>query len=327
MSRILVCSRHYWPVKLTRLSFQVSKVVGARHSSGGSSYEDYTSTSSTYDGYRRPIGLDIITNALTANASLRGKHSPSEFLLLDAGCGSGNYLKALVPQVVSSGIGLEFNEGMIAQAEEKFKGGYGGESRVDIFQGSITALPFENEAFDAVLTTQVLHHLVKSPELSDRTVDMDFEAVALAASEVSRCLKPGGVWVISTQTPEQHEQGFWWAPVVPNAAKALAQHFPSMNLLKDMLKKAGFSSFSTVVPPEPLVDLALYLDIEGPFSQEFRNADSTWSLATETELEQGLAKLRAKIDDGSAQAWLREREAIRAEVGQTTTVVAIKPLK
>ena len=30
------------------------------------------------------------------------------------------------------------------------------------------------------------------------------------------------------------------------------------------------------VPAEPLVDLALYLDVEAPFRQDFRNADSTW---------------------------------------------------
>ena len=67
-----------------------------------------------------------------------------------------------------------------------------------------------------------------------------------------------------------------------------------------------------------------YLDIEGPFNPAFRNADSTWSLATEAELEKGLAMLRAKIDAGEADAWLAEREALRAKVGQTTTVVAVK---
>ena len=67
-----------------------------------------------------------------------------------------------------------------------------------------------------------------------------------------------------------------------------------------------------------------YLDIEGPFDQAFRNADSTWSLATEAELEKGLKMLRSKIDAGQADAWLAEREALRSKIGQTTTVVATK---
>ena len=67
-----------------------------------------------------------------------------------------------------------------------------------------------------------------------------------------------------------------------------------------------------------------YLDIEAPFKPAFRNADSTWSLASESELEKGLAMLRAKIDAGEADAWLAEHEALRSRVGQTTTVVATK---
>lgn len=67
-------------------------------------------------------------------------------------------------------------------------------------------------------------------------------------------------------------------------------------------------------------------DIEGPFKPAFRNADSTWALATEQELAAGLRMLREKIEAGEAEAWLAEREALRAEVGQTTTVIATKPL-
>jgi hypothetical protein len=38
---------------------------------------------------------------------------------------------------------------------------------------------------------------------------VDFANVSLAAAEVARCLKPGGCWVVSTQTPKQHVEGFW----------------------------------------------------------------------------------------------------------------------
>ena len=91
-------------------------------------------------------------------------------------------------------------------------------------------------------------------------------------------------------------------------------------------RSAGFGEFSSAIPPEPLVRIDKYLDIEGPFNQAFRNADSTWSLATEAELKAGLAMLRAKIDAGEAGAWQAEREALRAKIGQTTTVVATKPM-
>ena len=65
---------------------------------------------------------------------------------------------------------------------------------------------------------------------------------------------------------------------------------------------------------------------QGPFKQEFRNADSTWSLATKEELEAGLAWLQAKIDAGEGEKFLAEREAIRAKIGQTTTVITRKAM-
>ena len=244
----------------------------------------------------------------------------SEMLLLDCGCGSGNYLKAVRP-LVKTGTGLEFNEGMIAQAVGKFPPGSG----VEVVQGSITDMPFGDGSFDAALATQVLHHLVRGGSVGTGVVS--FANVERAAVEVARCLRPGGVWVVSTQTPRQHVDGFWWSPVVPKAAAALATHFPPLGLLREILAAAGFSSVRKVVPPEPLVAPELYLDLEGPFREEFRNADSTWALVGEAELAQGLAMLRRKIDGGTAAAWLAEREGLRAAVGQTTTVIATKPLE
>ena len=67
-----------------------------------------------------------------------------------------------------------------------------------------------------------------------------------------------------------------------------------------------------------------YLDIEGAFREEWRNCDSNWAICSEEELETGLAKLRQIIDAGEAEAFMAEREAARAQTGQTTTVVAVK---
>ena len=50
-----------------------------------------------------------------------------------------------------------------------------------------------------------------------------------------------------------------------------------------------------------------------------------WSLATEEELEIGLTWYKQLMAAGRAVAYLEEREAIRAKVGQTTTVLAFKP--
>ena len=51
-----------------------------------SRFEDYTSTSENYDSTRRPAGIEIILEALS-----RGPTPLAEQVVLDAGCGTGNY--------------------------------------------------------------------------------------------------------------------------------------------------------------------------------------------------------------------------------------------
>ena len=125
------------------------------------------------------------------------------------------------------------------------------------------------------MMTQVLHHL--TPDTHDT-----------ALSEISRVLKPGGTFWISTQTPHQHMDGFWWTPLIPQAAAICSARFPSIEMFKNMLANAGLEMVEVDIPEDPLVQLDAYLELEGPFSEQFRNSDSTWALATEEELEAGL---------------------------------------
>ena len=299
-----------FPSKLPAAVAQPFSSEAGHDAKTGSSYENYNETSKTYDNFRAPVGMNIMHDALARTATQAGLGSIKDVNLLDAGCGSGTYLDHLKGEVKTV-RGLEFNDGMIAQATKK---------GLDVTQGSITDMPFPDGEFDAAITTQVLHHLVAAGG-GGKT---GFSNIGDACKEVYRCLKPKGAWIVNTQTPEQHVDGFWWAPVVPKAAKTLSLNFPEVEELTALLKEAGFQRVETFIPPEPLVRLDMYLDIEGPFSSTFRAADSTWALADEQELADGLAWLRAKIDAGEAEAWLAEREAIRARIGQTTTVVASK---
>jgi hypothetical protein len=139
-----------------------------------------------------------------------------------------------------------------------------------------------------------------------------------------RVLRPGGALWLQTQTPHQHMEGFWWTPIIPRAAAVLAARFAGPPELAAQLQEAGFAAVASEVPPETLVSAPFYLDPHGPFEETFRNGDSTWSLATPSELEAGLKWWRTVVDAGGAEAYLEEREAVRARVGQTTAVIATK---
>lgn len=270
-------------------------------------YEDYDSTSQTYDTVRRCVGLDSLERALQQSSKGVGKPL-SELQLLDTGCGTGNYIAAVKNRVASC-VGLDPNAGMVKQARTK----HGDDRRVTLQQASVLEIPFPDSSFDVVIMTQVLHHLTP-----------DTHAAAL--SEIVRVLRPGGTFWISTQTPHQHMEGFWWAPIIPQAAATLAARFPGQPQFIAQLQEAGLSEVVWEVPDESLVAKEAYTDVNGPLTAVYRNGDSTWSLATEAELAAGLTWWKAEIAAGRAQAFLSAREQRRKEVGQTSAVCAQKPI-
>ena len=95
--------------------------------------------------------------------------------VLDAGCGTGGFLKAMQARHPGWQLtGVDVSPLACALARER--------TGADVREGSITALPFTDESFDAVVTGDVIYHV---------------EAVALALREFARCVKPGGVVLVN----------------------------------------------------------------------------------------------------------------------------------
>ena len=69
---------------------------------------------------------------------------------LSIGCGTGNYICPLIPHVKKI-TGLELNEGMLGQAKKKAVD----LNNVELLQGSILHMPFEDGQFDGVICNQV----------------------------------------------------------------------------------------------------------------------------------------------------------------------------
>lgn len=75
------------------------------------SYENYSKTSKNYDELWKPIAMSEIMEEIV-NVSKKLNKRLSELVILDAGCGTGNYIKKIYP-FVKKVIGLEYNEGML----------------------------------------------------------------------------------------------------------------------------------------------------------------------------------------------------------------------
>jgi len=268
----------------------------------------YTETSQNYDKTRRPLGVGITLGAFGQTQTQK---------LLDIGSGTGTFL-AVVHDRFASATGLEYNSGMIEQAQQRLQGA----KNVTYVQGSAHAMPFEDGAFDAATMNQVTHHFPN---------DDDFAFHKTVCAEAYRVLKPGGCLVINHMTRVQAREGYWWGGCLPRATEECCKKTVPTEQLLRYLREAGFTieDESLVVPTHgtlmsPETYLAQY-GIEGAFVKEYRDGDSTWAVAEAIgELPEAQAMLRQLQAEGKDAAWLAEREEMRKKVGQATFFIARK---
>src|SRR4051794_14094254 len=117
-----------------------------------SSYENYTQKSRNYDKTREPVGTEIIVGCFA--------HAPvplDRTTILDAGCGTGSYSRALIDHVGRIEA-VDLNPDMLEVAASKLKEARA-EDRVSLHPSRIDMLPFEDATFDGIMINQVLHHL------------------------------------------------------------------------------------------------------------------------------------------------------------------------
>nr|WP_294521663.1 class I SAM-dependent methyltransferase [uncultured Rhodopila sp.] len=120
--------------------------------------------------------------------------------VLDAGCGTGGFLAILRdrrPDLM--GLGVEWNQAAAARAGQK--------SGAAIARGSVNALPFASDSFDAAVSADVLYHIAVDP--------------LAALMELARILRPGGrlvvnmpayQWLISAHDRRVQTARRWTAP-------------------------------------------------------------------------------------------------------------------
>lgn len=103
------------------------------------------------------------------------RNVPGAARVLDAGCGTGGLLRSLLAaQPAWQGTGLDASPLACEFARQR--------TTAEIVQGSVEALPFGDATFDAIASCDVLCQ-VAAPER--------------ALQEFQRCLKPGGVLVLT----------------------------------------------------------------------------------------------------------------------------------
>jgi ubiquinone/menaquinone biosynthesis C-methylase UbiE len=147
--------------------------------------------------------------------------------VLDVGCGPGFYVAELLERVGPEGsvAGVDLSQPMLALAAHRAGAG----ANVELKEGGATALPFEDESFDAAVSVQVLEYVA----------DVD-----LAIAEIHRVLRPGGrvvIWDVDWQTVSMHSSD---PERLERVLRAWDRHLvhPSLpRTLPASLRRAGFS--------------------------------------------------------------------------------------
>jgi SAM-dependent methyltransferase len=273
-----------------------------------SSYENYTQKSRNYDKTREPVGTEISVGCFA--------HAPvplDRAVILDAGCGTGNYSRAML-DYVGRIEAVDMNPGMLEVAAHKLAEAKD-EGRISFHSARIDELPFEDEHFDGVMINQVLHHLPDDPT-------KDFPAHRRVFGEFARVLKRGGVLVVNTCSQEQLRHGYWQYNLIPEAADALRARYVPLDELAGILSDSGFAYRGRFAPLDAPVQGESYFDPRGPLSKEWRDGDSIWSLVAEDRLERTISRLQDLDERGELEAYMARNDALRPHLGQAMVVFA-----
>ena len=217
-------------------------------------------------------------------------------LYLDIGCGTGNYMKAMLRQTkptqpigstvrpAGRWLGVDPSPAMLAELTGRS------------VCARAESLPFANAVIDGAMSVLALHH---------------FTDVPLVLKQTARILKPGAALVLLTATRDQ-AAAFWLADYLPDMIRHDGETLPRLEDIKAACHAAGF----TAVSNEPFTvsaqtrDRFFYSGAARPeiyLSAEARAAMSPFRLAENAELKAGLARLAEDVADGTWQAKYGER--------------------
>ena len=227
-----------------------------------------------YHQHRHEMRYDLVAAAVD-------RECPDNGVILDLGCGSALVADRILHRDATY-IGVDYGGHHIVYAKEKHETS-GGKLKTYFARCDGEKLPFADETFDVLILSEVIEHLLR-PER--------------AVWEVARVLKPGGVFVMTTnnasevptRTPLTHmfawiEKAFgayhpklislrpWVWPVKmdrdilpPDAPDVWLPHTHHIYAeTRDMFAAAGMDPFhfSTFEFPPPQAKLSAWLDTKG----------------------------------------------------------------
>ena len=238
---------------------------------------DYNELAKDYD-LTRIANINTI-NLFAAEMPLNNK------LILDFGCGTGNFADAIKKLTDAEIYGVEPSDGMREKA--LLKG-------LDARQGDHTFLPFDDDFFDFVYMTDVIHHVPN---------------IKLMFSEFRRVLKPNGFICILTESHKQLETRFW-VKYFPATVIEEKKRYPDISDIVKVAINTGLVHYKNVV-----TDVERDFTVSEDFLKIAENKGfSMFRLIEEEDYTAGLAALKEDYENktvihnthGETLIWLKK---------------------
>ncbi len=232
---------------------------------------NYNEISKIYDDVREG-------DVTLINHFLQELPSDDGLRVLDIGCGTGNYtdLFQKVTQARQYQVyGIEPSEGMISKARQK-------NSQIVFKQANAENIPFEDQFFDFVFMTDVIHHI---PDIRKMF------------SEIHRILKSQGKVCIFTQSHKQIEA----RPIArffPGTIQVDQERYPDIDkiIAAAQLASLSFLKQEVLFEGEPMEVGTGFLELAR------KKGYSMLHLLTEQEYQTGLRQLESALQHGPIQA-------------------------
>lgn len=188
--------------------------------------------------------------------------------VLDVGCGTGNYARALQQVTGCKVSGIEPSDAMRANAMDAANWDA-------IVPGSAEHLTFPEASFDLVMSTDVIHHVVDRPAFF---------------GEAWRVLVDGGRIATVTDSPEDIARRRPLSSHFPETIEIELRRYPTIDALRAEMAGAGFQVM-------PLGHAELEYDLAEINSYRDR-AFSSLHLIDEHAFQRGIERLEADLASG-----------------------------
>ncbi len=192
--------------------------------------------------------------------------------VLEVGCGTANYLRALAEQTGCEAYGIDPSAGMLSRAAE-------GSPALHLQPGRAEALGFPSGSFDLVYSVDVIHHV------TDR---------AGFLREAFRVIAPGGrvLTVTDSEWIIRHREPL--AVYFPASVAPEIRRYPRLNDLRAWMREAGFCRLS-----EKRVEHSYFVTNLEPYRTRVY---SSLRLISEHDFQRGLQKMERDLSRGPLPA-------------------------